>query len=112
VEYACGLTEHMKGEFSSQVADGVDVHSVREPSVSWPRSRRSTSRSWCPVDDRERDRDRQRRDLEAVRAPDPSVSVRLGELLREGGLPKGVFNVIHGNADTVNNSSSTRASTR
>jgi len=31
VEYACGLTEHMKGGFSSQVADGVDVHSIREP---------------------------------------------------------------------------------
>ena len=30
VEYACGLAEHMKGGFSSQVADGVDVHSVRE----------------------------------------------------------------------------------
>jgi malonate-semialdehyde dehydrogenase (acetylating)/methylmalonate-semialdehyde dehydrogenase len=33
---------------------------------------------------------------------DPSVSVRLGELLREAGLPAGVFNVVHGNADTVN----------
>ena len=31
VEYACGLIEHLKGDFSSQVADGVDVHSVREP---------------------------------------------------------------------------------
>jgi len=24
VEYACGLADHLKGEFSSQVADGVD----------------------------------------------------------------------------------------
>src|ERR1019366_9041569 len=30
VEYACGLTEHLKGGFSSQVAVGVDVHSFRE----------------------------------------------------------------------------------
>jgi len=43
---------------------------------------------------------------------DPSVSVRLGELLREGGLPKGVFNVIHGNADTVNQLLEHPASTR
>jgi malonate-semialdehyde dehydrogenase (acetylating)/methylmalonate-semialdehyde dehydrogenase len=28
--------------------------------------------------------------------------VRLGELLREAGLPDGVFNVVHGNATTVN----------
>jgi malonate-semialdehyde dehydrogenase (acetylating)/methylmalonate-semialdehyde dehydrogenase len=32
---------------------------------------------------------------------DPSVSVRLGELLREAGLPNGVFNVLHGNSTTV-----------
>jgi malonate-semialdehyde dehydrogenase (acetylating)/methylmalonate-semialdehyde dehydrogenase len=29
---------------------------------------------------------------------DPSVSVRLAELLKEAGLPDGVFNVVHGNA--------------
>ena len=33
---------------------------------------------------------------------DPSVSVRLAELLKEAGLPDGVFNVLHGNADLVN----------
>lgn len=30
VEYACGLIEHLKGGFSDQVADGLDVHSTRE----------------------------------------------------------------------------------
>jgi len=58
----------MKGEFSSQVADGVDVHSVREPVGVVAAITPFNFRSWCPVDDRERDRDRQRRDLEAVRA--------------------------------------------
>jgi len=29
VEYACGLADHLKGEFSPQVSDGVDVHSFR-----------------------------------------------------------------------------------
>jgi malonate-semialdehyde dehydrogenase (acetylating)/methylmalonate-semialdehyde dehydrogenase len=32
---------------------------------------------------------------------DPSAAVRLAELLKEAGLPSGVFSVLHGNADTV-----------
>jgi len=92
----------MKGEFSSQVADGVDVHSVREPvgvvaAITpfnfpimvplWMTANAIATGNAVILKPSERD---------------PSVSVRLGELLREGGLPKGVFNVIHGNADTVN----------
>src|SRR3984957_17678628 len=102
VEYACGLTEHMKGEFSSQVADGVDVHSVREPvgvvaAITpfnfpimvplWMTANAIATGNAVILKPSERD---------------PSVSVRLGELLRDAGLPSGVFNVIHGNADTVN----------
>ncbi|HEY5010619.1 MAG TPA: CoA-acylating methylmalonate-semialdehyde dehydrogenase, partial [Acidimicrobiales bacterium] len=102
VEYACGLTEHMKGDFSSQVADGVDVHSVREPvgvvaAITpfnfpimvplWMTANALATGNAVILKPSERD---------------PSVSVRLGELLREAGLPAGVFNVIHGNADTVN----------
>ena len=33
---------------------------------------------------------------------DPSVSLRLAQLLTEAGLPEGVFNVVHGDAGTVN----------
>jgi malonate-semialdehyde dehydrogenase (acetylating) / methylmalonate-semialdehyde dehydrogenase len=102
VEYACGLTEHMKGDFSSQVADGVDVHSVREPvgvvaAITpfnfpimvplWMTANAIATGNAVILKPSERD---------------PSVSVRLGELLRDAGLPSGVFNVIHGNADTVN----------
>src|SRR6185312_5458682 len=32
---------------------------------------------------------------------DPTVSVRLAELLHEAGLPKGVFNVVHGDKVAV-----------
>jgi malonate-semialdehyde dehydrogenase (acetylating)/methylmalonate-semialdehyde dehydrogenase len=102
VEYACGLTEHMKGDFSSQVADGVDVHSMREPvgvvaAITpfnfpimvplWMTANAIATGNAVILKPSERD---------------PSVSVRLGELLRDAGLPSGVFNVIHGNADTVN----------
>ena len=102
VEYACGLSEHLKGDFSSQVASGVDVHSFREavgvvaaitpfnfPIMVplWMLSNALASGNVVILKPSERD---------------PSVSVRLGELLKEAGLPDGVFNVVHGNSTTVN----------
>ena len=101
VEYACGLTEHLKGDFSSQVADGVDVHSVREPvgvvvAITpfnfpvmvplWMTANAIASGNVVILKPSERD---------------PSVSVRLAELLIDAGLPAGVVNVLHGNASTV-----------
>jgi len=102
VEYACGLAEHMKGGFSSQVADGVDVHSVREavgvvaaitpfnfPIMVplWMTANALATGNVVILKPSERD---------------PSVSIRIAELLKEAGLPDGVFNVLHGNADLVN----------
>ena len=102
VEYACGLTEHLKGGFSGQVADGVDVHSLREPlgvvaAITpfnfpimvplWMTANALATGNVVVLKPSERD---------------PSVSVRLGELLIEAGLPAGVFNVLQGNAATVN----------
>lgn len=102
VEYACGLAEHMKGGFSSQVADGVDVHSVREavgvvaaitpfnfPIMVplWMTANALATGNVVILKPSERD---------------PSVSVRIAELLKEAGLPDGVFNVLHGNAELVN----------
>ncbi len=101
VEYACGLSEHLKGDFSSQVAAGVDVHSLREPvgvvaAITpfnfpimvplWMTANALASGNAVILKPSERD---------------PSVSVRLGELLQEAGLPDGVFNVLHGNSTTV-----------
>lgn len=101
VEYACGLTDHLKGDFSSQVADGVDVHSFRESlgvvaaitpfnfPIMVPLWMAATALATGNV---------------VILKPserDPSVGVRLGELLTEAGLPAGVFNVLQGNAATV-----------
>jgi malonate-semialdehyde dehydrogenase (acetylating)/methylmalonate-semialdehyde dehydrogenase len=101
VEYACGLIEHLKGGFSEQVADGVDVHSTREPvgvvtAITpfnfpimvplWMSANALASGNVVILKPSERD---------------PSVSIRLGELLKEAGLPDGVFNVLQGNATTV-----------
>ncbi len=102
VEFACGLTEHLKGGFSSQVADGVDVHSFREPlgvvaAITpfnfpimvplWMSANALATGNVVILKPSERD---------------PSVSVRLAQLLIEAGLPPGVFNVLQGNAATVN----------
>jgi malonate-semialdehyde dehydrogenase (acetylating)/methylmalonate-semialdehyde dehydrogenase len=102
VEYACGLTEHLKGGFSSQVADGVDVHSFREslgvvaaitpfnfPIMVplWMTANALATGNVVILKPSERD---------------PSASVFLAELLTKAGLPAGVFNVLQGNADTVN----------
>ena len=102
VEYACGLTEHLKGGFSSQVADGVDVHSVREPvgvvAAITPFNFPSMVPLWMSANALATGNTVVLKPSER----DPSVSVRLAELLTEAGLPKGVFNVIQGNASTVN----------
>ncbi len=101
VEYACGLIEHLKGGFSNQVAEGVDVHSTREPvgvvvAVTpfnfpimvplWMSANAVASGNVVILKPSERD---------------PSVSVRLAELFQEAGLPDGVLNVLQGNASTV-----------
>jgi len=101
VEYACGLSELLKGSFSSQVADGVDVHSLREPvgvvvAITpfnfpvmvplWMLANALAAGNAVIVKPSERD---------------PSPSVRLGELLTAAGLPDGVFSVVQGNADVV-----------
>jgi malonate-semialdehyde dehydrogenase (acetylating)/methylmalonate-semialdehyde dehydrogenase len=101
VEYACGLIDHLKGGFSNQVADGVDVHSTREPvgvvvAVTpfnfpimvplWMSANAVASGNVVILKPSERD---------------PSVSVRLAELFQEAGLPDGVFNVLQGDASTV-----------
>jgi malonate-semialdehyde dehydrogenase (acetylating)/methylmalonate-semialdehyde dehydrogenase len=101
VEYACGLIDHLKGGFSNQVADGVDVHSTREPvgvvvAVTpfnfpimvplWMSANAIASGNVVILKPSERD---------------PSVSVRLAELFQEAGLPDGVFNVLQGDATTV-----------
>jgi malonate-semialdehyde dehydrogenase (acetylating)/methylmalonate-semialdehyde dehydrogenase len=101
VEFACGLIEHLKGGFTNQVADGVDVHTLREPvgvvvAITpfnfpimvpiWMTANALASGNVVILKPSERD---------------PSVSIRLAQLLAEAGLPEGVFNVLQGNATTV-----------
>jgi malonate-semialdehyde dehydrogenase (acetylating)/methylmalonate-semialdehyde dehydrogenase len=101
VEFACGIPQLLKGDFSAQVSTGVDLYSFREPlgvcvgitPFNFP----SMVPMWMfPV---------------AIACGntfvlkpserDPSASLILAELWAEAGLPDGVFNVLHGDKDAV-----------
>ena len=44
VEFACGIPQLLKGEYSQDVGTQVDTHTIRQPVGFAPGSRRSTSR--------------------------------------------------------------------
>ena len=101
VEFACGLSQLLKGEHSWQVSRGIDSFSLRQPvgvvAGITPFNFPSMVPGWMfPLA------------LAAgntfVLKPseqDPSASMMLAELLAEAGVPEGVFNVVHGDREAV-----------
>jgi malonate-semialdehyde dehydrogenase (acetylating)/methylmalonate-semialdehyde dehydrogenase len=101
VEFACGLSQLLKGEHSWQVSRGVDSFTLRQPvgvvAGITPFNFPSMVPGWMfPLA------------LAAgntfVLKPseqDPSASMMLAELLAEAGVPEGVFNVVHGDREAV-----------
>ena len=101
IEYCCGLPELLKGGFSEQVSGGIDVHSIRQPlgvvagitPFNFPAM--VPMWMWAPA-------------LACGNAfvlkpseKDPSASILTAELLKQAGVPDGVFNVIHGDRVAV-----------
>jgi malonate-semialdehyde dehydrogenase (acetylating)/methylmalonate-semialdehyde dehydrogenase len=101
VEFACGIPQLLKGEYTEQVGTGVDSWSVRQPlgvcAGITPFNFPAMVPMWMfPI---------------AIACGnsfvlkpserDPSASVLLAHLLREAGLPDGVFNVVHGDKVAV-----------
>src|SRR4051812_36517575 len=101
IDYCCGLPELLKGGYSEQASAGVDVYSLRQPlgvvagitPFNFPVM--VPMWMWAPA-------------LACGNAfvlkpseKDPSASVRVAELLREAGVPDGVFNVVHGDRAAV-----------
>jgi malonate-semialdehyde dehydrogenase (acetylating)/methylmalonate-semialdehyde dehydrogenase len=101
VEFACGIPQLLKGEMSEQIGRGVDNWSVRQPlgvvAGITPFNFPAMVPMWMfPV---------------AIACGncfilkpserDPSPGVRIAELLKEAGLPDGVFNVVHGDKVAV-----------
>lgn len=101
VEFACGIPQLLKGQYTEQIGGGIDNWSVRQAlgvvagitQFNFP----MMVQCWMfPV---------------AIACGntfvlkpselDPSTAIRLAELLKEACLPDGVFNVVHGDKQAV-----------
>jgi malonate-semialdehyde dehydrogenase (acetylating) / methylmalonate-semialdehyde dehydrogenase len=101
VEFATGIPQLLKGEFTEQVGSGIDSWSLRQPlgvvAGITPFNFPAMVPMWMfPIA------------LACgntfVLKPserDPSASLLLAEMLKEAGLPDGVFNVVHGDKVAV-----------
>ncbi len=101
VEFACGIPQVLKGEFTENVGSNVDSWSIRQPlgvcAGITPFNFPAMVPMWMfPM---------------AIACgntfvlkpseKDPSCSMKLAELLTEAGLPSGVFNVVNGDKEAV-----------
>jgi malonate-semialdehyde dehydrogenase (acetylating) / methylmalonate-semialdehyde dehydrogenase len=101
IEFCCGIPTLLKGGFSEQASTGIDVYSIRQPlgvvagitPFNFPAM--VPMWMWAPA-------------LACgntfVLKPsekDPSASILTAELLKEAGIPEGVFNVVHGDKVAV-----------
>ncbi len=101
IEYSCGVPSLLKGGFSEQASTGIDVYSIRQPlgvvagitPFNFPAM--VPMWMWAPA-------------LACgncfILKPsekDPSVSLVVAQLLKDAGVPDGVFNVVHGDKIAV-----------
>jgi malonate-semialdehyde dehydrogenase (acetylating) / methylmalonate-semialdehyde dehydrogenase len=101
IEFACGIPNLLKGGFSEQAATGVDVYSIRQPLgvvagitpfnfpamvPMWMFANAIACGNTFVLKPSEKD---------------PSVTNYVASLLKEAGLPDGVYNVVHGDRVAV-----------
>ena len=101
IEFACGIPHLLKGGFSEQASTGVDVYSIRQPLgvvagitpfnfpamvPMWMFGNAIACGNTFILKPSEKD---------------PSPSLFMAELLKEAGLPDGVFNVVQGDKVAV-----------
>ncbi|MBK5237675.1 MAG: CoA-acylating methylmalonate-semialdehyde dehydrogenase [Actinomycetales bacterium] len=101
VEFACGMNQMLKGEYSENVSTGVDVYSTRQPlgvvGVISPFNFPAMVPMWFfPV---------------AIAAgntvilkpseKDPTAAIWMARLFKEAGLPDGVFTILNGDKESV-----------
>ena len=101
VEYACGIPELLKGDYTEQIANGIDAWTMRQalgvcagitpfnfpamvPMWMFPMAIACGNTFVLKPSER-----------------DPSTSLMLAELLTEAGLPDGVLNVVQGDKTAV-----------
>jgi malonate-semialdehyde dehydrogenase (acetylating)/methylmalonate-semialdehyde dehydrogenase len=101
VEYACGIPELLKGEYTEQIANDIDAWTMRQPLgvcvgitpfnfpamvPMWMFPMAIACGNTFVLKPSERD---------------PSTALMLASLLKEAGLPDGVFNVVQGDKTAV-----------
>jgi malonate-semialdehyde dehydrogenase (acetylating) / methylmalonate-semialdehyde dehydrogenase len=101
VEYACGIPELLKGEYTEQIANDIDAWTMRQPLgvcagitpfnfpamvPMWMFPMAIACGNTFVLKPSERD---------------PSTALMLASLLKEAGLPDGVFNVVQGDKVAV-----------
>ena len=101
IEFACGIANLLKGGFSEQISRNVDVCQIRQPlgvvAGITPFNFPAMVPMWMLAN--------------AIACgnvfilkpseKDPSASMLLAELIRQAGVPDGVFNVVHGDRVAV-----------
>ncbi|MCH8560306.1 CoA-acylating methylmalonate-semialdehyde dehydrogenase [Nesterenkonia sp. DZ6] len=102
VEFACAMPQTLKGEYTDQIATGIDVYSFRQPVgvvagitpfnfpvmvPLWMAPLAIATGNAFVLKPSERD---------------PSASMLLAKLWKDAGLPDGVFQVLHGDKEIVN----------
>jgi malonate-semialdehyde dehydrogenase (acetylating)/methylmalonate-semialdehyde dehydrogenase len=101
VEFACGIPQLLKGEYSENVGTQVDTHSVRQPvgvcAGITPFNFPVMVPLWMFPMAIACGNTFVLKPSEKV----PSASVRMAELFKEAGLPDGVLNVVHGDKTAV-----------
>jgi malonate-semialdehyde dehydrogenase (acetylating)/methylmalonate-semialdehyde dehydrogenase len=101
IEFACGIPQLLKGGFSEQASRGIDVYQIRQPIgvvagitpfnfpvmvPMWMFANAIACGNAFILKPSEKD---------------PSVSLYLAELLKQAGVPDGVFNVVQGDKVAV-----------
>jgi len=101
IEFACGVPHLLKGEYTEGAGPGIDVYSMRQAlgvvAGITPFNFPAMIPMWmfgvaiaCG-----------NAFILKPSEKDPSVPVRLAELMKEAGLPDGVLNVVHGDKESV-----------
>lgn len=101
VDFACGISSHLKGSYADNIATGMDCYSVHQPIgvcvgitpfnfpgmiPLWMFPMAIACGNTFILKPSERD---------------PSCAQRLVELAKEAGVPDGVINLVHGDKETV-----------
>jgi malonate-semialdehyde dehydrogenase (acetylating)/methylmalonate-semialdehyde dehydrogenase len=101
IEFACGIPHLLKGEYTEGAGPGIDIYAMRQPlgvvAGITPFNFPAMIPMWmfgiaiaCG-----------NAFILKPSEKDPSVPVRLAELMLEAGVPDGILNVVHGDKEAV-----------